>query len=323
MSKDPSPLLGYNNNIRHKSRLFHVQTEDSGVRHPHIITHLFMDGGRILKSVKTSYADRLGAEGIADVVRQMMKDQHKAMLTDLRDGQYDHLVEAGAMTHDRKDTLVGGSMGTAPTQRAITASAKTPPEAPQARRTRGRSSPPPPVAPTEVSESPDSDPITARNPNPPEDLNLDIEALERAAAESGSSLFPPVDDLPPPPANLLRERGRGGGYRAITPPPSERVHPSSRPPGSRSPPSTRARGLSSRPPRTPSKLRSPPPSPRAPHPDGRYATSRPAAAFGQSKAQPRNNSIFGENLISDKSLDEVILSYLAEDLETPSEKKKK
>jgi hypothetical protein len=28
-------------------------------------------------------------------------------------------------------------------------------------------------------------------------------------------------------------------------------------------------------------------------------------------------------LISDKSLDEVILSYLAEDLEAPSEKKKK
>ena len=96
MPKDPSPLLGYNNNIRHKSRVFHVQTEDSGVRHPHIITHLFMDGGRILKSVKTSYADHLGAEKMADVVRLMMKEQHKAMLMALRDGQYDTLVEGGA-----------------------------------------------------------------------------------------------------------------------------------------------------------------------------------------------------------------------------------
>jgi hypothetical protein len=32
-------------------------------------------------------------------------------------------------------------------------------------------------------------------------------------------------------------------------------------------------------------------------------------------------SIFGEDLISEKSLDEVILGYLAEDLDVPSDKK--
>src|SRR5579863_7243410 len=93
MPKDPSPLLGYNNNIKHKNRVFHVQTEDSGVKHPHIITHLFMDGGRILKSVKKSYAEFLGVDKMADVVRQMMKDQHKGMLIALRDGQFDQLLE--------------------------------------------------------------------------------------------------------------------------------------------------------------------------------------------------------------------------------------
>src|SRR5579864_1166702 len=94
--KHVSPLLGYNNNVRHKNRVFHIQTEDSGVKHPHIITHLFMDGGRILKSVKTSYAEHLGADKMADVVRLMMKEQHKSMLMALRDGQYDDLVEGGA-----------------------------------------------------------------------------------------------------------------------------------------------------------------------------------------------------------------------------------
>jgi hypothetical protein len=328
MSKDPSPLLGYNNNIRHKSRVFHVQTEDSGIRHPHIITHLFMDGGRILKSVKTSYADRLGAEGMADVVRQMMKEQHKAMLTDLRDGQYDHLVEAGAMPGNRRDASIKGSIGTAMTERAMATPptpAKIPPalsDTRQARPARGRSAPPPPVLPAEVSATPDLDPITARDPNPPEELTLDIEALERAAAESSSPLFQLADDLPPPPPNVLRERGRGGGYRAITPPPTEKVHPTSRPPGPRPAPSTRSRRVSSRPPRaTGGKSKSALPPPRSTHPDGRYATSRPP--FVPSKAQQRNNSIFGEDLISDKSLDEVILSYLAEDLEAPSEKKKK
>jgi len=55
--------------------------------------------------------------------------------------------------------------------------------------------------------------------------------------------------------------------------------------------------------------------------DGRHVPARPSATFGQGRPQ-RGSSIFGEDLISDKSLDEVILSYLAEDLETPSKKKK-
>ena len=97
MAKFQSPLLGYNNNVRHKNRVFHIQTEDSGVGHPHIITHLFMDGGRILKSVKTSYAEHVGTDGMKETVRGMMKEQHKAMFIALRDGQYDHIVDpAGA-----------------------------------------------------------------------------------------------------------------------------------------------------------------------------------------------------------------------------------
>src|SRR5262249_60375318 len=96
VTKAPSPLLGYNNNVRHKNRMFHVQTEDSGVKHPHIITHLFMDGGRILKSVKKSYAEHVGTDGMADIVRNMMKEQHKAMLIALRDGQFDYLVDPKA-----------------------------------------------------------------------------------------------------------------------------------------------------------------------------------------------------------------------------------
>ena len=65
------------------------------------------------------------------------------------------------------------------------------------------------------------------------------------------------------------------------------------------------------------------PPPKAMDPEagtgqGRYAPARPAAIFGQARPQ-QGSSIFGEDLISDKSLDEVILSYLAEDLD--SEKK--
>ena len=96
MSAKASPLLGYNNNVRHKGRVFHIQTEDSGVRYGHIITHLFMDGGRILKSVKTSYAEHARSEERAQIVRQMMKAQHKAMFVALRDGKFDDLMDEQA-----------------------------------------------------------------------------------------------------------------------------------------------------------------------------------------------------------------------------------
>ncbi len=56
--------------------------------------------------------------------------------------------------------------------------------------------------------------------------------------------------------------------------------------------------------------------PRSQQGDGRYSPARPAAIFAPTKpTSGPQHSIFGEDLISDKSLDEVILSYLAEDLE--------
>ncbi|HEX5658236.1 MAG TPA: hypothetical protein VFX59_13630 [Polyangiales bacterium] len=84
-----APLLGYNTNVRHKGKLYHIQTEDSGIDHPHVITHLFADGGRIVASKKTSYAERVGSEGLPDQVKKLMQGQHKAMFIALRDGAYD------------------------------------------------------------------------------------------------------------------------------------------------------------------------------------------------------------------------------------------
>lgn len=81
-------LTGFNHNIKHKGKVYHVQTEDSGVNNPHIITHLFV-GGNILASKKTSYADILNAENLSEVVRELMEEQHKEMLRNLINGVYD------------------------------------------------------------------------------------------------------------------------------------------------------------------------------------------------------------------------------------------
>ena len=88
-------VVGFNHNIKHKGKMYHIQTEDSGLDNPHIITHLFV-GGNILASKKTSYADIVSAENLAPVVRELMEEQHKEMLRNLINGVYDDIDSAYA-----------------------------------------------------------------------------------------------------------------------------------------------------------------------------------------------------------------------------------
>ncbi len=86
-------VTGFNHNIKHKGKVYHVQTEDSGVNNPHVITHLFV-GGNILASKKTSYADIATSPNLAELVREMMEEQHKEMLRNLVNGMYNNLETA-------------------------------------------------------------------------------------------------------------------------------------------------------------------------------------------------------------------------------------
>ncbi|MGD0676753.1 MAG: hypothetical protein ABSC94_15170 [Polyangiaceae bacterium] len=173
MSPKASPLLGYNNNVRYKGRIFHIQTEDSGVRYGHVITHLFMDGGRILKSVKTSYAEHVGSERQVEVVRELMKRQHKAMFTALRDGTLDPAVERASLPPERSaippaaheagptaaappdSSICGGpsSALTAPPAVRSTSASRSPKPAPPVHSPAGAPELPP-RSPTSASSSP-------------------------------------------------------------------------------------------------------------------------------------------------------------------------
>jgi hypothetical protein len=81
-------VVGFNHNVVYKGAVFHVQTEDSGVKNPHIITLLYR-GGVILCSKKTSYADILMMDNLESVVEELMKAQHKEMLRRLKSGEFD------------------------------------------------------------------------------------------------------------------------------------------------------------------------------------------------------------------------------------------
>ena len=238
----PSPLLGYNNNIRHHGKVFHIQTEDSGVQQPHIFTHLFADGGRIVATKKTGYAQHLGTDRFPHVVKKLMQAQHKAMIIALRDGLFDEDEMAGAREFAAREI--------------------------------------------EVDDEPKADKPVASAP-------VDIDALERAAATfDGGAFNDKVPDPPTPPA----------GITSVGLDSSPGIAPSA--PSARTPSATFPRpAAASSPSRT----------------SGKYAATSPVsprpAAPPKEPTKPRSDSLFGQDLLSDKSLDEVILSYLADELD--------
>lgn len=85
--------MGFNNNIKFRDQVFHVQTEDSGLDQPHIITHLFADGGRVIKSHKRDYDEHVRRSDVAEFVRSLMKAQHLEMVLMLREGKFDAVIE--------------------------------------------------------------------------------------------------------------------------------------------------------------------------------------------------------------------------------------
>lgn len=90
-------VVGFNHNVMYKGDVFHIQTEDSGVNNPHIITLLYR-GGTIISSKKTSYADILKVNNLDQVVEELMKEQHKDMLRRLKAGEFDDRAFGGTST---------------------------------------------------------------------------------------------------------------------------------------------------------------------------------------------------------------------------------
>lgn len=314
----PPPLLGFNNNVRHRGRIFHIQTEDSGVKFPRIVTHLFADGGRIVKTTRTDYTEHVEKSDMAVVVRGMMKEQHKGMFAALRAGDMDALLENVCGPLEPAKSKAPESVGD-PTAKNDLETARV-------------------VVGSGMSAAPQS---LAEPPAPP---SLPVAA---AAPVAVSSAAPPVADAHAVIESMksLRDSEESRARRPISNPNLRRPTPSVAPPPAEAfdldvasldknpPKSTRSPGAPPVRPPPPRKSNPAPRKSRPPIPVRPATAPAPAAAaagagvdLGPSSlgrpqtrlaAAPQTNarSIFGDGAISEQSLDEVILSYLAEDLE--------
>jgi hypothetical protein len=253
--------------------LFHIQTEDSGVKFSRIVTHLFADGGRIIKTSRIDYVEHVDKEDVASIVRTLMKEQHRAMFTSLRAGELDAVLETalGPLPEPAVATRAASPVAAAPLVSTppaaaapaevavLPALAEVPEPAPSARRRDSARPASRPASDRPQRRRPMTNPnlhgVAPSVPPPtPEAFDLDVATLERLPQTPPRPAPRKIKSRPPPPA------------RAVTAPQRPATTPLANPPG------TAAR------------------------------------------------SIFGDGAVSEQTLDEVILSYLAEDLDGNGEK---
>lgn len=94
-------ITGFNTDIRHNDRVFHVQTEDKGLSNPFVESLVYV-GGEILASKKTSYADKI-AQGLdPGFIGSLMEQQHKTIIAAIKRGRFDQVqAEATVPVGDR------------------------------------------------------------------------------------------------------------------------------------------------------------------------------------------------------------------------------
>lgn len=293
--KPRSPVLGYNHNVRYASMLWHVQTEDSGVHNPHIFTHLFHDG-TILSSKKLNY----DPTSEVSTVQKLMQSQHKQMLRELKSGGLDTKIVAlyGPIKRETGDTdksipvqpadPVAPSVDVEMDVEIEITSEPTPPPAPP--RVRARS--PEDDRPTVPDLSPLLSPPPARpptgNPEAPRaraSLTPSRPAIS-VTARAGSGTHPTVAPSPPPTI--------GGRAAARSAPPTIG---SGRSGGAQANRPTAEGVIVAR----PTVI------------VGKESGNKQTENFWKTERRQPPEPAFGGDLISEKSLDEVILAYLSED----------
>lgn len=347
-----SPILGYNHNVRHRGLLFHIQTEDSGVDNPHIFTHLF-HGGVIIASRKLEYDRESAEDVVKSLMQAQHKASLKALKAGTFDEKISSYLgdqpdlQPVVPRRIARDTLESTPP---PSLARQTGPQRTPapPEPPPLTRVRADSQPPAyatqgqlenDVMP-EPSKTRRTDDVSAafrlikREPTAPAaEPSVEIEILphaagkRRAGSQTGYSIhrtgqlevIPEIHDQPTAPV----ARGKGRAPAVVSPIAARPPSTANRPAGKHAPP--------------PQALRpapKPPPPPAVSPAVSRAAVvvSRPAVIVGApprivspregGPPIPRNirraressrPSLFGKDLISERSLDEVILAYLSED----------
>jgi hypothetical protein len=87
-------ITGYNTDVEHNGVVYHVQTEDKGLRTP-VILSLVYTGGAILASKRSAYDDLIASGFEEKVLVERLERQHKLICAAVHAGRIEELKRMG------------------------------------------------------------------------------------------------------------------------------------------------------------------------------------------------------------------------------------
>jgi hypothetical protein len=99
-------ITGYNTDVEHNGVVYHVQTEDKGLRTPMILS-LVYTGGAILASKRSPYDDLIASGFEEKVLVERLERQHKLICAAVHAGRIEELKRMGEHTPVSNGSAVG------------------------------------------------------------------------------------------------------------------------------------------------------------------------------------------------------------------------
>jgi transcription initiation factor TFIIIB Brf1 subunit/transcription initiation factor TFIIB len=84
-------MAGFNTETKRLAAVFHVQTQDVGPS-TRYVESLIYKSGKLVSSRKTDYTSSLASPQLQARVRQIMEEQHNAILKEIADGRFDQYL---------------------------------------------------------------------------------------------------------------------------------------------------------------------------------------------------------------------------------------
>ncbi|MBI3652778.1 MAG: hypothetical protein HY231_17280 [Acidobacteria bacterium] len=99
-------ITGFNTDVPHQDRVYHVQTEDRGTKDNPVLESLVYIGGTIIAKKLTPYADKLSQGANEAAIATLLKKQHQVIIAAIKAGRIEDLVKHSARYSEERPAQV-------------------------------------------------------------------------------------------------------------------------------------------------------------------------------------------------------------------------
>src|SRR5215467_6994603 len=84
-------ITGFNTDVQHGGRVYHVQTEDRGQDHPFFESLVYV-GGTIVAKKRTPYGEQVDQGATEEAIALLLRRQHQVVIAAIKAGRIEDLI---------------------------------------------------------------------------------------------------------------------------------------------------------------------------------------------------------------------------------------